>query len=39
MYHVNKQGYYGEFGGAYIPEMLFPNVEKLRQEYRKIIGE
>jgi len=39
MYHVNKQGYYGEFGGAYIPEMLYPNVEKLQQEYLKIMGE
>src|SRR5690606_21278738 len=39
MYHVNNQGYYGEFGGAYITEMLYPNVEKLRQEYLTIMGE
>lgn len=36
-YGVNELGYYGDFGGAYIPEMLYPNVEQLRQEYLKII--
>ena len=36
-YHVNDQGYYGKFGGAYIPEMLHPNVEELRENYLKII--
>jgi tryptophan synthase beta chain len=34
---VSKQGYYGEFGGAYIPEMLYPNVEELRQQYLQIM--
>ena len=34
----DKQGYYGEFGGAFIPEMLYPNVEELRTNYLKIIG-
>ena len=29
--------YYGEFGGAYIPEMLFKNVETLKAEYLKIM--
>ena len=38
-YGVNEQGYYGDFGGAYIPEMLYPNVEELRQEYIKIIND
>ena len=38
-YNVNEKGYYGEFGGAYIPEMLYPNVEHLRKEYLKIIYE
>jgi tryptophan synthase beta chain len=33
------EGYYGEFGGAYIPEMLFKNVETLKAEYLKIIGD
>src|SRR5688572_19134285 len=37
-YSVNEKGYYGEFGGAYIPEMLFPNVEELKENYLKIIG-
>ena len=30
---VDERGYYGQFGGAYIPEMLYPNVEELRQTY------
>ncbi len=34
----DKQGYYGDFGGAFIPEMLHPNVEELRKNYRKIIS-
>jgi tryptophan synthase beta subunit len=38
-YHVNEQGFYGEFGGAYIPEMLYPNVEELRQNYLRYIHE
>lgn len=33
----DEQGYYGEFGGAFIPEMLYPNVEKLRTQYLQII--
>jgi tryptophan synthase beta chain len=36
-YFVNENGYYGDFGGAYIPEMLYPNVEELRQNYLSII--
>ena len=35
---VDERGYYGEFGGAFIPEMLYPNVEELRQRYLEIIG-
>ncbi|PRD54388.1 tryptophan synthase subunit beta [Sphingobacterium gobiense] len=38
-YHVNKKGYYGPFGGAYIPEMLYPNVEELQQKYMEIMQE
>jgi tryptophan synthase beta chain len=38
-YHVDEKGYYGAFGGAYIPEMLYPNVEQLRQSYLKITAE
>ncbi len=36
-YSVNEKGYYGQFGGAYIPEMLYPNVEELRANYLNII--
>ncbi|MBZ4190282.1 tryptophan synthase subunit beta [Niabella beijingensis] len=35
----DEQGYYGEFGGAYIPEMLYRNVEELRENYLKIIAD
>ncbi len=38
-YGVDDHGYYGTFGGAYIPEMLYPNVEELRENYLRIIGE
>ena len=33
------RGYYGEFGGAFIPEMLYPNVEELRQCYVDILAD
>lgn len=38
-YNVDEKGYYGDFGGAFIPEMLYPNVEELRQNYLKISAE
>jgi tryptophan synthase beta chain len=38
-YAPDKQGYYGKFGGAYIPEMLYPNVEELRTRYLEIMHE
>lgn len=38
-YRVNEKGYYGDFGGAYIPEMLYPNIEELRNKYLDIIAE
>ncbi|MBD0256061.1 MAG: tryptophan synthase subunit beta [Cytophagales bacterium] len=38
-FSVDEKGYYGYFGGAYIPEMLYPNVEELRQQYLSIIAE
>ena len=34
-YQVNKEGYYGEFGGAYIPEILHRCVEELKNAYSK----
>jgi tryptophan synthase beta chain len=36
---VDERGYYGNYGGAYIPEMLYPNVEELRQNYLSIIND
>lgn len=33
----DENGYYGEFGGAFVPEMLFPNVEELQKNYLSII--
>lgn len=38
-YHANEKGYYGEFGGAFIPEMLYSNTEELRQNYIRIMEE
>ncbi len=35
-YQVDERGFYGDFGGAYIPEMLYPNVEELRENYIRI---
>ncbi len=36
-FSVNERGYYGDFGGAFIPEMLYPNVKQLQDEYLEII--
>jgi len=36
-YKVNEQGFYGEYGGAFVPEMLYPNVEELKNRYLEII--
>lgn len=38
-YQVDEKGFYGEFGGAFIPEMLYPNIEELRLNYLKITAE
>ena len=38
-FQVDTRGYYGQFGGAYIPEMLYPNVEELRENYLQIIAQ
>ena len=37
-YNVNKTGYYGKFGGSYIPEMLYSNIEDLNKNYLSIIN-
>ena len=36
-YQVDENGFYGEFGGAFVPEMLFPNISELQTRYREII--
>lgn len=36
-YQVDEKGYYGVFGGAYIPEMLYPNIKELREKYLEYI--
>jgi tryptophan synthase beta chain len=38
-YHADENGFYGAFGGAFIPEMLYANVEELRQKYLSFIAE
>ncbi|MBY0425907.1 MAG: pyridoxal-phosphate dependent enzyme, partial [Cytophagales bacterium] len=38
-FEVNEKGFYGKFGGAFVPEMLFPNVEELQNRYLSIINE
>ncbi len=37
-YQVSEDGLYGRFGGAWVPEMLYPNVENLRKNYLKILA-
>jgi len=38
MFNADEKGFYGEFGGAYIPELLYNNVEELRLAYLDILG-
>ena len=38
-YQVDEKGYYGRFGGAFIPEMLYPNILELKENYLKIMEE
>jgi tryptophan synthase beta chain len=38
-YSIDKNGYYGEFGGAYVPEILRKNVVELKENYLKIMGD
>jgi len=38
MIKVDEKGFYGNFGGAYIPEMLYPNVEELRENWEAIVA-
>lgn len=36
-FQPNEHGYYGQFGGAFIPELLYPNVKELEDNYQQII--
>ncbi len=36
-YQVDENGYYGQYGGAYVPEILYKTVDTLRERYRSII--
>ena len=36
-YNVDKNGYYGDFGGAYIPEMLYPNISELKNLTEELV--
>lgn len=36
--HPDSRGYYGSYGGAYVPEMLYANIHELQQNYLNIIG-
>ncbi|MGV6846334.1 MAG: tryptophan synthase subunit beta [Lutibacter sp.] len=38
-YFADEKGFYGNYGGAYIPEMLFPNIENLKNRYLDIMDE
>ena len=38
-YKVDKKGFYGNYGGAFVPEMLFPNLDELEKNYNKIIDD
>lgn len=38
-FEVDERGYYGNFGGAFVPEMLYPNVTELRERYLQLIAE
>ncbi|MEL6988505.1 MAG: tryptophan synthase subunit beta, partial [Bacteroidota bacterium] len=38
-YEINAKGFYGQYGGAFVPEMLYPNVEELKQKYLEYMAE
>lgn len=38
-FDVDERGYYGEFGGAFIPEMMHPNIRELKEKYLKILAD
>ena len=38
-YKVTSDGFYGKYGGAFVPEMLYPNLQELKNNYEKIIDQ
>lgn len=38
-FKVDESGYYGEFGGAYVPEMMYPNIKELQGKYEQIMSD
>ncbi|MCP4552538.1 MAG: tryptophan synthase subunit beta [Bacteroidetes bacterium] len=36
-FKISESGYYGEFGGSYIPELLLPNIEELKSAFKRIV--
>ncbi len=38
-YDVNESGYYGEFGGAFVPEMMYHNIKELSDNYLSILND
>jgi tryptophan synthase beta chain len=38
-YDIDDHGYYGEFGGAFIPEMMYTNIKELEDNYLKILAD
>ena len=36
-FNPTEDGFYGEYGGAFVPEMLFANIDELQREYKNII--
>ena len=38
-FEIDKNGFYGEFGGAFIPEMLHANIKELQQTYLEILSD
>jgi tryptophan synthase beta chain len=37
-FSVSQEGYYGKFGGSFIPELLYPNIKELEDSYKSIIS-
>ena len=38
-FNVNEDGFYGNFGGAYVPEILYNNVETLKKTYLEVLND